>query len=326
MRSIERRAAGEPKGARPRASSETLGRGAGALSPRAARGRGRRGRGDLRAELGDGGGGLADDGGADGGHGVAVVGAAAGEEHVEDDAEQARCRCGCRRSSGSGAAPGDDVERGSRRWRLSWSGCSRRRLARRRGPLLERPKSSTFGRSARSRPARRVTKRLPGLMSRWTMPRACASARASQASRTMSTASTMGSLPRALKRTPRSLPGEVLHHHVGVAALERADVEHAGHVLALDGGGGLGLAEEAGRGLGQLHRGGEEELDGHPLLERQVLGGDDDPHPPVPEHPLHLVLAGDHGAGLGGRLGGGERWSDIERGDDSRRPRRASRG
>ena len=86
---------------------------------------------------------------------------------------------------------------------------------------------------------------------------------------------------------------EVLHHHEGRAALERADIEHAGDVLALQLDGGPGLAREPADDLGVLEGIGEQELEGDELLELEVLGRDDQPHAALAEDVLDPVLAGE---------------------------------
>jgi hypothetical protein len=87
---------------------------------------------------------------------------------------------------------------------------------------------------------------------------------------------------------------EVLHHQIGSAILERAHVEHARHVLALDASRGPGLAPKAGdhallpRDLGQ------QELERHPPVELQVVSGHDDAHAPSAEHALDAKPASEH--------------------------------
>src|SRR6266545_2499713 len=69
---------------------------------------------------------------------------------------------------------------------------------------FEIPKSSTF--TAKSPSARRITKRLAGLRSRWTIPRACASAMASHVCSMNSTACPRGSGPRERSHSATSSP------------------------------------------------------------------------------------------------------------------------
>ncbi len=69
---------------------------------------------------------------------------------------------------------------------------------------FEIPKSMTL--TIREPSARSARKRFSGLMSRWTMPAACASAIASQASRTKETASSAGKAPFASMMSARSRP------------------------------------------------------------------------------------------------------------------------
>ena len=75
---------------------------------------------------------------------------------------------------------------------------------------------------------------------------------------------------------------EVLHHDVRRAAVEHADVHHAGDVLARDPRGRLALAEEARDRARDLARDREQELERDALLELRVARRDDDPMPPAP--------------------------------------------
>ncbi len=88
--------------------------------------------------------------------------------------------------------------------------------------------------------------------------------------------------PLVAEERAQVLPFEVLHHQVGRAAVERTGVAHAGDVLALHLRGGLAFAEEALDHVGADQGVREEELDRHPLAEVNVLGRDDDAHPPTP--------------------------------------------
>ena len=90
---------------------------------------------------------------------------------------------------------------------------------------------------------------------------------------------------------------EVLHHDVRSAGRQRAYLEHADHVLALDRCRGAGFADEARVGIvvaGFVRR---EELDGHASAERGVLGAEDDAHASRADHRLDAVLAGHDVAG-----------------------------
>jgi hypothetical protein len=93
---------------------------------------------------------------------------------------------------------------------------------------------------------------------------------------------------------------EELHDHKGRAARELADVEDAGDVLALEANGGLGLAEEAGHGVG--HGRAEEELDGDALVEDEVRGLHHDPDAASSEDAVDLVFASDDIADGDGHL------------------------
>ncbi len=100
-------------------------------------------------------------------------------------------------------------------------------------------------------------------------------------------------------------PLQELHHHVRRAGVERAHVGDAGDVLALDAHGVLGLAQEAGRVLGVLGELREEELEGHPLVQRDVLRLDDDAHASLADDALDAVLPREDLAGDGGACGRG---------------------
>ena len=62
-------------------------------------------------------------------------------------------------------------------------------------------------------------------------------------------------------------------------------------VLALDLHRRPGLADETGHGFGAPERLGEQELDGHPLVELQVVRRDDDPHAAHAQDPFDPILA-----------------------------------
>jgi hypothetical protein len=72
-------------------------------------------------------------------------------------------------------------------------------------------------------------------------------------------------------------------------------------VLALEAGGGLGLAEKARDRVRDLQRLRQHELDRYALFELHVLGGDHHAHPADAEHALDFVLAREDFAGLDGR-------------------------
>jgi hypothetical protein len=93
------------------------------------------------------------------------------------------------------------------------------------------------------------------------------------------------------RREVRAL--EVLHDDVRSPVVERADVEHARHVLAMDAHGRSRLAQEARDGVGVAQSLGQQKLEGYLGIELQVLRGEDHAHAPPPEHPLHAVLARD---------------------------------
>jgi hypothetical protein len=105
-----------------------------------------------------------------------------------------------------------------------------------------------------------------------------------------------------VRHDPREVAAlQVLHDHVGRARFERPHVDDAGNVLALDLHRGAGLARETGDRLGVLEGIRNQELDGHPLVELQVRGGNHHAHPAHPEDLLDAVLAGQNLPGLDGR-------------------------
>ena len=123
---------------------------------------------------------------------------------------------------------------------------------------FDRPKSSTFNRS--SPPGQRGQwNRLAGLRSRWMMPEARASASGLGGLKQEVGRLDEGDAAPLAEQLGERLAGEVLHHQKRRAVFERADVEHARHVLAGDRGGRPRLAEEAlgrarlGRRLGTQH-------------------------------------------------------------------------
>ena len=125
------------------------------------------------------------------------------------------------------------------------------------------------------------------------MPSACASATASHAWRTWSTASRTGSGPLVSNHAREIAALEVLHHHVRRAGLERADVDDARDVLALDLRRGARLAGEARDDLGVRRGLRQEELERDALAELEVHRRDDDAHPAAAEDALDPVLAGE---------------------------------
>ena len=90
---------------------------------------------------------------------------------------------------------------------------------------------------------------------------------------------------------------EVVHHDVGTAVLQLPHVGHAGHVLSLDLGRRPGLLEKAADEDGLLEGLGQQELQRDPLVELEVMRGDDDAHPARPQDALDTVLARQHHAG-----------------------------
>ncbi len=92
---------------------------------------------------------------------------------------------------------------------------------------------------------------------------------------------------------------EVLEREVDLAAVERADVEHARDVIAVELGDGARLAKEATlRLLLVLEQVGPHELEGDVPVERQVRRLDDDAHPAAPEDAVDEVAPRDDFSGL----------------------------
>ena len=84
---------------------------------------------------------------------------------------------------------------------------------------------------------------------------------------------------------------EVLHHHVGRAVLERADVGDLRDVLAFQLCGRLRLAHEPFDRIGIERHVLPQHLDREALVELEVGDLRDDPHPPLAEDRLDPVLA-----------------------------------
>ena len=137
-----------------------------------------------------------------------------------------------------------------------------------------------------------VRNRFAGLRSRWTMPCPCASAIASHAWRMYSQASEPGAGP--LVEQVREVGAlEVLHHHVRRAVVERADVEDARHVLALEADRVARLAEEAALVIGRADLVAHELQRDH-LTELEVASGDDVAHATLAEDALDPEFPGNH--------------------------------
>lgn len=102
---------------------------------------------------------------------------------------------------------------------------------------------------------------------------------------------------------------EVLQDHVRSAVIEGADVEDAGDVLAFERGGGSGLAQESGTGVGELGGRREEEFDRDAALQDEVPGREDDSHAARAEDAFDAVFPGQDVAGPGdvGEVGRGGR-------------------
>ena len=106
-------------------------------------------------------------------------------------------------------------------------------------------------------------------------------------------------------RHPERLALDELHGDVG-PAVQLADVVHPAHVLVIDLGLHLGLAQEA-LGLRRVLR--PQELQGDRALERKVVGAVHGAHPAVADQVADLVAIrsteGGRPARLGGRFSGG---------------------
>ena len=124
------------------------------------------------------------------------------------------------------------------------------------------------------------------------MPSACASASASQAWR-IQAAAVRGAAGRCRRSIDAEVVAlEVLHDHVRRAVLERADVEHARDVLALELAAAAAPRGRSARATsGFCSAVGQEELDRDALLELEVRRRDDDAHAALPEDALDAVLA-----------------------------------
>ena len=137
-------------------------------------------------------------------------------------------------------------------------------LARRSASIFARPKSRTLAWPAG------VTMTFVGLMSRWTMPAAWATASASAIWMAMESAASV-SRGRPSEQLLEGLALDELHHDVGEPVLLAHVVDRA-DVGVLQGRAQAGLALEAAAGglaLGQL---GAQRLDDHGPVEPQVLG------------------------------------------------------
>jgi len=101
-------------------------------------------------------------------------------------------------------------------------------------------------------------------------------------------------LPLLAEQVPEIVARQELHDDVDRAVLGRVQVEDLHDVVVADGRGRAGLALEALDLLG-LDRGlGKQDLDGHLLLELDVLGLVDGAHPPPAQHRLDPVFPADH--------------------------------
>jgi hypothetical protein len=125
----------------------------------------------------------------------------------------------------------------------------------------------------------------------------------------------------ALPHDPREVVAvQVLHDHVRGACRELTNIQHTGDVIALQAYGRPGLALEALHRLGA--RGAQEELDGDPLPQAEVLGRHDHTHAAAAEDALDAVLTGKDlpfGHGNGRRVGRGAHASPAGGGPSTRR-------
>ena len=152
------------------------------------------------------------------------------------------------------------------------------------------PKSVTIARpSAASR-------MLPGLMSRWTMPRTWATPRARATSSPMRAACRGASRPPRRSRAARSSPIDEGHHEVGLVAVG-AGVEAGDDVRVAQDGRGERLAPEPVGEVGVGRDLGTQDLDRDLALEADVGGPVDRGHPAAPDDRPEPVATTD-GSGL----------------------------
>jgi hypothetical protein len=91
---------------------------------------------------------------------------------------------------------------------------------------------------------------------------------------------------------------EVLEHHVGRAGLERADVDHAGHVLAPQPDRRLCLPQEPLDDLLVSEHLWKQQLDRHRLMKLEVHRLHDNADATLAEHAVDAVPSRDHHADL----------------------------
>ena len=103
--------------------------------------------------------------------------------------------------------------------------------------------------------------------------------------------------PLLLEERGEIAPFEVLHHEVGGARVERADVVDFHGVLAANLDRRSPFANEARNDVGVLRHLRVEELDRHLLVEMKVRRGHDGPHAADPQHALDAIFADEDLAG-----------------------------
>ncbi|MFT3772234.1 MAG: hypothetical protein QM820_43080 [Minicystis sp.] len=103
-----------------------------------------------------------------------------------------------------------------------------------------------------------------------------------------------GQAALAAEALAQVLAFEQLHDEVGHVPVD-AVIEDLHHVRATQLGGGTGFPGKASAGIGGLGERGAHELDGHVLVEREVVGDPDRAHPSGRELAQKPVLARDHG-------------------------------
>jgi len=140
---------------------------------------------------------------------------------------------------------------------------------------LAMPKSSSLGRPLG------VTKRLSGLRSRWTMPRAWAAASASATSARTAPASRRATLPVRRGRY-RAVCVQILHDDVGSTIGKPGQIEHVDDVLVANQIDGSRLGEEPLDQQRLVDPIAADDLDGHAAFDRGMHALVHIPMPPVP--------------------------------------------
>ena len=161
---------------------------------------------------------------------------------------------------------------------------------RRRGASFASPKSSTFTNPS----GRSIT--FSGLMSRWTMPAACAALSAAATWIAMSSDSRIGQ-PRRREAIPQRLALDVLHRDVARAVSRLAEREDGADVRVTEGRGGAGLLFEAADARGVPDDVGGQQLERNLAPESHLRREPHLAHAARAERPQNLVGV-EPGAGL----------------------------